>query len=481
MSFLNTLRQWDKAVGCAEQKNTETALEVFLDIEDKNSKISYNIGCLHLANGDFDAAEKAFDFSIGKDGHLAVAFAQRGITFYKKEKYEEALADFKLALKELRDNNLIDYSPLGLRYKLHACEVLHNMGLVHAQLGDWEKAQENLFSALARKAEAKFKHIDLALEAILKHKLFELAEIRPGLLFKPNQKYVSELEKKDYLGKAKVVASVVHQDEFSGFAPLQPQVEDVPSTPIRSHSLRALKGEPHTVLYEFYPETVEELAVLPGNVVFVLEKGTDHWASVIFNERVSVPKNRFTVTLSLNDDAIPGPPVRNPPARPKRRTPSKKMPSLSERTEDPGESAGCLMKVHFLYTVVITVLPGIPYRTLLHKISTKLNLPASAITLSYVKSGKKVTIDESEMTSVWKGVVDGRLTLWCALSQTTPAITQVVALHSYESTNPEDLQFRQGDVITVLSKVNADWLEGRCNGKTGIFPASFVQHLKKDH
>uniref|UniRef100_A0AAY4B1I1 SH3 domain-containing protein n=1 Tax=Denticeps clupeoides TaxID=299321 RepID=A0AAY4B1I1_9TELE len=421
MSFLNTLRQWDKAVGCAEQKNTETALEVFLDIEDKNSKISYNIGCLHLANGDFDAAEKAFDFSIGKDGHLAVAFAQRGITFYKKEKYEEALADFKLALKELRDNNLIDYSPLGLRYKLHACEVLHNMGLVHAQLGDWEKAQENLFSALARKAEAKFKHIDLALEAILKHKLFELAEIRPGLLFKPNQKYVSELEKKDYLGKAKVVASVVHQDEFSGFAPLQPQVEDVPSTPIRSHSLRALKGEPHTVLYEFYPETVEELAVLPGNVVFVLEKGTDHWASVIFNERRGlVPYNYLR---PLDNTLI----------------------HQHGQTEDPGESAGCLMKVHFLYTVVITVLPGIPYRTLLHKISTKLNLPAS--------------------------VPD----------ETTPAITQVVALHSYESTNPEDLQFRQGDVITVLSKVNADWLEGRCNGKTGIFPASFVQHLKKDH
>uniref|UniRef100_A0AAY4B503 SH3 domain-containing protein n=1 Tax=Denticeps clupeoides TaxID=299321 RepID=A0AAY4B503_9TELE len=437
MSFLNTLRQWDKAVGCAEQKNTETALEVFLDIEDKNSKISYNIGCLHLANGDFDAAEKAFDFSIGKDGHLAVAFAQRGITFYKKEKYEEALADFKLALKELRDNNLIDYSPLGLRYKLHACEVLHNMGLVHAQLGDWEKAQENLFSALARKAEAKFKHIDLALEAILKHKLFELAEIRPGLLFKPNQKYVSELEKKDYLGKAKVVASVVHQDEFSGFAPLQPQVEDVPSTPIRSHSLRALKGEPHTVLYEFYPETVEELAVLPGNVVFVLEKGTDHWASVIFNERVSVPKNRFTVTLSL--------------AHTQNHFSSFfvyrevwfHIITLGHWTTR--SYTRCLMKVHFLYTVVITVLPGIPYRTLLHKISTKLNLPAS--------------------------VPD----------ETTPAITQVVALHSYESTNPEDLQFRQGDVITVLSKVNADWLEGRCNGKTGIFPASFVQHLKKDH
>lgn len=67
------------------------------------------------------------------------------------------------------------------------------------------------------------------------------------MLFKPNKHYVAELEKKDYLGKAKVksnlmfmpftknrkhpdtlclqvVASVVPQDEFSGFAPLMPQV-----------------------------------------------------------------------------------------------------------------------------------------------------------------------------------------------------------------------------------------------------------------
>lgn len=29
---------------------------------------------------------KAFDRSIGKDEHLAVAFFQRGVTFYKKER-----------------------------------------------------------------------------------------------------------------------------------------------------------------------------------------------------------------------------------------------------------------------------------------------------------------------------------------------------------------------------------------------------------
>jgi len=88
----------------------------------------------------------------------------------------------------------------------------------------------------------------------------------------------------------------------------------------------------------------------------------------------------------------------------------------------------------------------------------------------------------------------------------------LVALHSYESSNPEDLNFHQGDTITLITKsetpifwpyrsqilkiycdayekydfnsefhifslVNQDWLEGQCSGTTGIFPASFVEEV----
>lgn len=87
-----------------------------------------------------------------------------------------------------------------------------------------------------------------------------------------------------------------------------------------------------------------------------------------------------------------------------------------------------------------------------------------------------------------------------------------MALHSFESSNPEDLTFHEGDTITLLSTgetrrfwartsqifrnqelsrsrnmilipnfffslVNEDWLEGQCHGNTGIFPASFVREV----
>ncbi|KAM6980651.1 neutrophil cytosol factor 2 [Aplochiton taeniatus] len=293
MSFVSTLRQWDVADYYADQGNYAEALKHFLDIEDSNSKISFNIGSLHLLTEELDAAEKALDCSIRKDEHLAVAFFQRGITFFKKERFQESFADFNNAFTELRGNQLIDYKPLGLRYKLYACEVLHNMALAQAHMGHWEKAQQNLVTALNLGTEAKLSQIDKALQSILKQRLFKPVEVPANVLFQPNKHYIAELEKKDYLGKAKVVSSIVPQDEFSGFAPLQPQFEDLPTGPKIPEVLRALEGEPHTVLFEFVPETSDELGVVPGNVVFVLQKGADNWASVIFNGRVRALSNIF--------------------------------------------------------------------------------------------------------------------------------------------------------------------------------------------
>uniref|UniRef100_A0A8C4NSR6 Neutrophil cytosolic factor 2 n=1 Tax=Dicentrarchus labrax TaxID=13489 RepID=A0A8C4NSR6_DICLA len=451
MSFLDTLRQWDEAVTCVDRQDLSEALRIFLSIQEPNSKICFDMGCLHLLNQDLDAAEKAFDCSIRKDEHLAVGFFQRGITFYKKQRYEESVADFQRAFKTLRGNQLIDYKALGLRYKLYACEVLHNMALAEAQMGHWEKAQENLVKALDYKTDAKLNIIDKALQSTLKQKLFKLVEFPSKVLFKPNKHYVAELEKKDYLGKAKVVASVVPQDAFSGFAPLQPQVEDGPTRPKEPEVLRALEGEPHTVLFEFVPETSDELAVVPGNIVFVLQKGADNWASVIFNERRGLVPYNYLERLEI---------------------------SLASKQNEDAHDNSYIVKVRFTFNFAVSVPPGSPYAILIEKISKKLNLPSRAITLRYAVTGESVINANTEMESVWSCASARRITLWCKTKEVSGSVAiHFVALHSYESSNPEDLNFQQGDTIRFLSRVNQDWLEGQCNGNTGIFPASFVEEV----
>uniref|UniRef100_A0A673CDU3 SH3 domain-containing protein n=1 Tax=Sphaeramia orbicularis TaxID=375764 RepID=A0A673CDU3_9TELE len=430
MTFVETLRQWDQAVSFADRQDFAEALRVFLAIPEPNSKIYFDIGCLHLQKQDLDAAEKAFDSSIRKDEHLAVAFFQRGITFYQKERYEEALGDFQYAFKALRGNQLIDYKALGLRYKLYACEVLHNMALVEAQLGRWEKAQENLVKALDFKTEAKLNVIDRALQSTLKQKLFKLVTFPSNALFKPNKHYVAELEKKDYLGKAKVVASILPQDEFSGFAPLQPQVEDGPARPKEPEVLRALEGEPHTVLFEFVPETSDELAVVPGNIVFVLQKGEDNWADT----HSFYTFNVFFFFVFIHS---------------------------AFQEQQPADNS-CIVKVRFTYNFAVSVPCGSPYAILVDQISKKLNIEADSVTLrygvhKYIHSNVCIQTDGKPQNEIL-----------------------LVAIHSYESSNPEDLTFQEGDKIILLSRINDDWLEGQLNENTGIFPASFVEDVPEN-
>ncbi|XP_039983295.1 neutrophil cytosol factor 2 isoform X2 [Xiphias gladius] len=491
MSFVDTLRQWHEAVNWVDRRDLSEALRIFLSIREPNSKICFDIGCLHLLNQDLDAAEKAFDCSIGKDEHLAVAFFQRGITFYRKKRYEESLADFQHSFKTLRGNQLIDYKALGLRYKLYACDVLHNMALAEAQLGNWEKAQEDLVKALDYKTEAKLNIIDRALQSTLKQKLFKVVEFPSMVLFKPNQHYVAELGKKDYLGKAKVVSSVVPQDNFSGFAPLQPQVVDGPASPKEPEVLRALEGEPHTVLFEFVPATSDELAVVPGNIVFVLQKGADNWASVIFNERRGlVPYNfleRLEISLaSKQNEGSRTPESGPPPTRPERKqglTGSDISCGDTQHKDAQSTDNSYTVKVRFTFNFAVSVPPGSPYAMLVEKISKKLKLPPTAITLSLTSEADEQSVisADTEMESVWSHANGRRITLWCNTKEKTDGEAHdeihLVALHSFESSNPEDLTFHEGDTITLLSTVNEDWLEGQCHGNTGIFPASFVREV----
>ncbi|XP_077480715.1 neutrophil cytosol factor 2 [Stigmatopora argus] len=490
MSFLDTLRQWDDAVTCLDRKNLAEALRMFLSIQEPNSKICFNIGCLQLLDQNLDAAEKAFDGSICKDEHLAVAFFQRGITFYKKQRYEESVSDFQLAHKALRGNQLIDYKVLGLRYKLYACEVLHNMALAEAHMGQWEKAQKNLVKALEYKTDTKISVLDRAMQSILKQKVYKAVEFPATVLFRPNKHYVAELEKKDYLGKAKVVASVVPQDQFSGFAPLKPQVEQEPSGPKEPEVMRALEGDPHIVRYEFIPETSDELAVVPGNIVFVLQRGSDNWASVIFNGRKGLVPYNYLEHMEMSLDTkrkneLSGPPSREPPTRPQRKQGLNRVDTSNgdfQQKEAWPTDNSCIVKVRYTFNFALSLKSGSTYSTLIEKISKKLNVSTFSVTLRLTSDPESVLNENTDMKNVWGRAQNQHLTLWCHTKEQTRVRQQqnevvFVALHSYESSNPEDLNFNQGDQITLISKINQDWLEGRSNGNTGIFPVSFVEEV----
>ncbi|XP_005290795.1 neutrophil cytosol factor 2 isoform X2 [Chrysemys picta bellii] len=495
MSLAETIRLWNEGVCATDRKDWTAALNAFTSVQNPPSKLCFNIGCIHLILGNLAEAEQAFARSINCDKHLAVAYFQRGTVFYRRENYELAIEDFKEVLVLLRGNLLIDYKILGLPFRLFACEVLYNIALLYAKLEDWRKAEEHLTLAISMKTEPRHNKIDRAMEAILKHRLFEPVAIPPGKLFRPNEKQVAQLEKKDYLGKATVVASVVDKDSFSGFAPLQLQTPGPPPRPKTPEILRALEGEPHRVLFEFTPETAEELQVLPGNIVFVLTKGKDNWATVMFNGKEETP-------AELD---IPAPPSSTAPEKPRSPAPAHGPGTSGKQQQEAAKDVGSatsspyVLKVHYKYTVAIPVQLGITYSELLDTVCKKLELTPEHTKLRYrpAESEELVTLSEDSMKTVWSHAKDHCLTLWCDVTegdkdlprgedgqaeegtQKTPPqqleANHVVARYSYEAIQPEDLEFQAGDVILVLSKVNEEWLEGQCKGKVGIFPRAFVQ------
>ncbi|KAM5237772.1 neutrophil cytosol factor 2 [Ctenodactylus gundi] len=512
MSLAEAISLWNEGVLAADKKDWKGALEAFSAVQDPHSRICFNIGCMHTILENMPEAEKAFTRSINQDKHLAVAYFQRGMLYYQTEKYDLAIKDLKEALTQLRGNQLIDYKILGLPFKLFACEVLYNIAFMYAKKEEWKKAEEQLALATGMKSEPRHSKIDKAIECVWKQKLYEPVVIPVGRLFRPNERQVAQLAKKDYLGKATVVASVVDQDSFSGFAPLQPQAAEPPPRPKTPEIFRALEGEAHRVLFGFVPETPEELQVMPGNIVFVLKKGNDNWATVMFNgQKGLVPCNYLEpVELRIHhqqqpqedtspESNIPPPPSSDAPGRPQL------LPGQKQK-EEPKEiklrvPTPHTLKVHYKYTVVLETQPGLPYSQVRDMVAKKLELLPEHTKLSYRPGDttELVVLSEESMQDAWGQVKNYCLTLWCEntvgdegfldetkkseKSDTKNQIKesqfkegrQVVALFSYEATQPEDLEFLEGDVILVLSKVNEEWLEGECNGKVGIFPKAFVE------
>ncbi|XP_053549942.1 neutrophil cytosol factor 2 [Bombina bombina] len=524
MALVEIMRHWSEGVAAADKGDWAEALQLFTTITNPQSKICFNIGCCHLVMENLQEAEKAFHSTIERDKHLAVAYFQRGLVFFKKGSYNSALEDWTRCFTELRGNQLIDYRILGLAFKLYSCEILYNIALAYTKLGDFAKAEERMILALNQKAEPRHgTKLERALQCILKQKDFPPVEIPQGRLFQPSEKMVAQLEKKDYLGKAQVVASVVDKDSFSGFEPLKPQANNLLQRPRTPEILRTLEGEPHRVLFEFIPETAEEIEVMPGNVVFVVKKGKDNWATIMFNGKKGiVPCNylepmelRFQPQQTGQDDEqpsskspqksdIPAPPNAAPPTKLPQNIKDNQEKSGTEKSQEhqTAESTSYLVKVYYKYTVAIQVSHKLAYEELLTQVSNKLKLLPSSIKLSFRDCEADVALNKNNVEKAWGLTTENCLKLKCTdvemeeplvlaeeplvlaeepaknqLTETDSTENRVRALFDYEPSQPEDLSFHKGDIIKVLSKVSEDWWEGECQGKTGIFPNAFVEEI----
>ncbi|GAB5580262.1 NADPH oxidase activator 1 isoform X6 [Prionailurus iriomotensis] len=428
----------------------------------------------------------AFDQAVTKDTCMAVGFFQRGVASFQLERFQEALCDFRLALAQLRDNTAIDYTQLGLRFKLHAWEVLFNLGAAQCRLGLWAEATRSLEEALSKGSEGARDHLCTALDQVQKQVHLQPRQGPSGEVFRPHRWHLELLEPVDFLGKAKVVSSAFPADPQEDIQPQQPQVQGAdgrarpgaaPRTLLR---LAAVTGAWKTRTAcgpRKPPET--ETQVGPGQA-----GQADHHAPVLSDEQA--PPGTTWDDSFIRTDARPSVEQVGKQVPPGLRVAGEPDPGPSE---DPSHAGGvavgdpeslATLTVQCAFTLALKVPRGADLSSLRTLLSQALPHQAQHGQLSYQdpsNEGHWVPLAREEVLQrAWrdKAASPGVLRLQCRGVGGRPVLYQVVARHSYSAQGPEDLDLQPGDIVDVLCEVDPAWLEGHCDGRIGIFPKCFV-------
>ncbi|XP_051806682.1 NADPH oxidase activator 1 [Acanthochromis polyacanthus] len=529
MLYTELLRLWDESVQAVDVKDWKSALATLEQITEPTSRTFFNTASAHLALGQLDLAMRALHFCISKDERLAVGFFQRAAVMMQINRLEEALSDCIWAQKHMRGNVVIDYKQLGLRFKLYSWQVSYNAAAVYCRMGQWEQATDVLLLA---SQGGRGTNIDAALDSIAKKEVLAPLLVPEGVVFRPRKQDVEQLQQRDFLGKPKVISSMIPNDDFGGFEPLRLQKPGFYEPKMDG----AQDSRYMRVRRAYMARAPGHLTVPGGAMVFLFgEEDRDGMTAVIYDgQRGLLPVSLLEpadVKMSSSKkqnkvpSGIPLPPGFRPPTRPQSQnspaappqsriqshaskpahfnadTPPPSytaathvLPTASEPSKyaataashqasslQGSEMGSVLVKVHYTYTMALSVPLNASYDEMKERIAQKLGQPASQLRLRHKQHGSQVLTPlrgELEPGGTMQEVAEaGRVTLWCQTEDPLANRTilyQMVALYDYASQGSEDLEFSEGDTIDILGEVNEEWLEGHCAGNIGIFPRCFA-------
>jgi len=214
MSLKAELETWAAALKAYDEEDFDQSLELFSGIAD-SSKILTNMGLIYATLGEHETAVEQFIAATRLDGYLAVAYFQCGVSNFLLGRYDLASKDFEEALLYLRGNQSINYTQLGLAFTLFSAEVLFNKGLALIYLGQMQEGMAELQDATRQKATEEHSVIDEAIRD--RGEGYTVFSIPVGVLYRPSENKLKNAKTRDFLGKAKLVATENPNEAYTTF------------------------------------------------------------------------------------------------------------------------------------------------------------------------------------------------------------------------------------------------------------------------
>ncbi|KAK1338332.1 hypothetical protein QTO34_001447 [Cnephaeus nilssonii] len=233
---------------------------------------------------------------------------------------------------------------------------------------------------------------------------------------------------------------------------------------------KKIKKRQCKVLFEYIPQNDDELELKVGDIIDINDEVEEGWWSGTLNNKLGLFPSNFVKELEITDDG------ETHEAQEDSETvwtgPTLSFPSQGNGNETSPGSVTQPKKIR-----------GIGFGDIFKEGSVKLRTRASSSETEEKKSEK--LISSFSVVALNHTITRIQNSEQEITKSDTEAKEYCRALFAYEGTNEDELTFKEGDIIHLISKETGEtgWWKGELNGKEGVFPDNFavqINELDKD-
>ncbi|XP_012378512.2 CD2-associated protein isoform X2 [Dasypus novemcinctus] len=211
------------------------------------------------------------------------------------------------------------------------------------------------------------------------------------------------------------------------------------------------------VFFEYMPQNEDELELKVGDIIDINEEVEEGWWSGTLNNKLGLFPSNFVKELEVTDDC------ETHEAQEDSETflagPTSPLPSLGNGNETAPGPVAQPKKIR-----------GIGFGDIFKEGSVKLRRRISSNETEEKKTEKSLG-SKTQSVDVTKIDTEGKI----------KAKEYCRTLYAYEGTNEDELAFKEGEIIHLISKDTgeAGWWKGELNGKEGVFPDNFAVQINE--